>query len=63
MATISVKKEVRDGEVWWRVMKGRKPLGADQTPPRPTDGGGFRLKSDAEALRSDILRRLANKGA
>lgn len=62
MATITVKQEIRDGETWWRVMQGKTPLGANQIPPRPTDGGGFRDKADAEALRAQILRRLERKG-
>lgn len=61
MATITIKKEIRNGETWYRVMQGKKPMGADQVPARPVDGGGFRTESDAEALKAQILRRIEEK--
>ena len=61
MATISVRAVKNGDETLYRVFQGRKPMGEDQVPPRPVDGGGFKVKQDAEALRSSILRRLELK--
>lgn len=61
MATLSVKSEKRGDEVVWRIYAGKKPLGSDQIPARPTDGGGFATKAEAEALRSQLMRRIEEK--
>lgn len=59
MATISVKPQKQpDGTTLYRVMQGRKPMGENQIPARPADGGGFKTQRDAEALAASILRRL-----
>lgn len=55
-----VKKRIQ-GKWKYRIYEGKLPMGEDQVPPRPTDGGGFDTESDARALMVQIIRRREQK--
>lgn len=58
---LNVRQERRGEEIVWRVCRGKNPVGSEQVPARPADGGGFRTEAEALALRSVLLRRIGER--